>query len=91
MQRIILLQEGPDELEVAVLKLSSQEHTELQDHAVDFFNKHQVFGTAKVRKVQLQHYNHERENTDCMVISVHYPHCMVVGTCAPKKDSSAKG
>ena len=90
MQRIILLQGGLDDLEVAVLKLSSDEHKELKDKAVDFFNRHKVFCTEKISKVELQHYGHVKGDADSVVIAVHYPHCAVVGTCAPQEVPSAK-
>ena len=83
MHRLTLVQSSPEEAEVAVLRLSNEEHEQLHAQHEGFINHHQVF-CKNVRSVTMQHESHPSiVHATWISVIVHYPHCMCVATCIP--------
>lgn len=85
MHRLTLVQSSPEEPEVAVLRLSSEEHQQLHAQREGFLNHHQVF-CKNVRGVTMQQESHPGlAHAAWISVVVHYPHCMCVAACMPAK------
>jgi len=85
MHRLAHVQEGPLELETAILKISAQEHSDFHKNGKDFVNSNHVFRST-VRDVQTCTPSHAGSSDSWMLLVVHYPACRCVAACVPARE-----
>ncbi len=91
MKRVEYLPGAPDQPELIVLKLSSEEHKKLHAQGKKFVNDQKLFGNdVEVKTVKLHTETHDEECTEWMVAMFHYPSCLCPTICVPAKDPAAK-
>ncbi len=96
MRRVGHVQEKPGDVEVVVLKLTTEEHEEIHRDALEYVNLHKEhFFGKKVQSVVLSPDSHPKLDSTVsplasapstetwMVLVAHRPACTCVGTCTP--------
>jgi hypothetical protein len=94
MKRLALVETAQDDIEIAVLKLSNEEHQKLHANALDTVNDNHVFA-KKLRKMEVSTCSHAGSETTARLkraapaeepaawacLIVHYPSCCGKATC----------
>lgn len=90
MHLLAYVHEGPLEVEIAILKISAQEHETFHKDPKEFVNKNQVFGKS-VREVKVYPASHSgvESNDSWLLVIPHYPPCRCEGLCIAARDSSS--
>jgi len=83
MQTIAFLHPTAKDPEIAILRVTIQEHDQLHKNPLDWVNKNKVF-PKPVSSVELLPHASTGPNptgTGWIVTFTHYPHCAVIGSC----------
>jgi len=98
VERIAFLPTKAKDPEIAVLRLSNEEHKKLHAEPITYVNLNQVF-KADVIHVDLQAHSRVgprateitaksptiEEAESWLVVTIHYPNCMCIATCIPSE------
>jgi hypothetical protein len=83
MQTIAFLHPTANDPEIAILRLSNQEHDDLHKGPKDWVNQNKVFPKSVNSVEMLPHASigPKGKGTGWIVAFYHYPQCAVIGSC----------